>query len=1125
MDNFNISKLICLLDLLGIKVSIVGQNLEITDPNNNLTDELIEKIKNNKKDLLNILSNNKSKHGFKPIKSVEKKEYYDLSFSQAVFFLLYSLYPNSILYNVPTAFQINFKLDEEKLINVIQYLVINNEILRTIFAEVNNSSVQIILEKVEVEIEWYKCNKSGIDKTIERFIRPFHIDKAPLFRIAIVDIHEGGSLFIMDMHHIITDEVSSKLLISQIVNRYLGKQIQKPKLQYKDFSYWQKLNLSSNKLENQFKFWKEELKDGSFKLELPTDFKRPLTRSYKGEMISFELDDLQTQIINNLKRDYNCTLFNVFTLILTILINKLSNQEVILIGIPVSGRNHPDLENQLGVFLNTVCIKTEVQGNLDFDTFFKGIITKTIEVLSNQDYPFNNLIDKLNAERNPSRNPYFEVMLTVQNRENRPLSKNDLNIKEVSFDNRTAKFDLTFNIIEVKNIIIQLNYNTEIFLSTTINRYIGYLKQLISNFADININTKVKDIHIIDQNEKLKILNEFNNTYIEHDELLSVIDLFHQNVKKYPFRIALTYHGTMLSYSFLDELANHFALQLIEYGAKPNEITCLLVEPSIKMIIALLAIQKCSCLFLPIDPNFPNKRIEYILKDCNCKILVSESVEQNILDFEGNFLYIDIQKLKNKGRPKQHLQINTANVNYVYIIYTSGSTGVPKGVLINTSNIVNYLKWLSCYAKIVNTDRTVLNASYSFDMGYSNILGSLTKGANLHILKKRDYLDQNYLLKYLIENEITFIKLTPTQFGNLIRNIFVTGSELRSLRFVILGGEEINSSDIKKFKDRFKNIDIYNEYGPTETTIGASICKLNDYNNVRCFSNIGVPGSNMQVYIFDSYMDPVPVGVIGELYIGGRGVGEGYINNVDLTSQRFLMYKDKRIYKTGDLAYWTESGNIIYVGREDNQIKIKGYRIELDEIKKYLLSYNGINEVAIIAETQDENKILVAFFVAKEKKKEQDIHLYLLQFLPDFMIPNKLIQLDNMPLNLNGKINYEHLRKLIFEYEQEIELTNDKTEEILINIWGEVLSMPISKISVNSNFFELGGNSSLLVKLHSKIEKLLDIKIDITDLFKYTTIRLFANTLGRSIQNLQTSEDIIDHSVNTFFDSIEGLKY
>lgn len=1025
---------------------------------------------------------------FTSIVPIERKEYYALSYAQKRIFLTNQELNNTdVAYNNSAVIAIEGAVDKKRIEDILIKLIERHESLRTSFHIVNGEPIQIIHDKVNFKMDYIESEENLFNNILDTFIKPFDLLCAPLFRAVLVSLGDNKYKLMLDMHHIISDGTSLGVLLKEFYQLYKSECLPELKIQYKDFSEWQNKLLESDYIKDQEEYWISVFSDGIPVLNLPTDYPRPPIKSFEGSRILFELD---TDLSVNLKKLAVKTGTTLYILLLSgfnILLSKYTSQQDIVIGSATAGRHNSDLNDIIGMFVNTVAIRSYPNAEKSFITFLEEEKDIVLRAFDNQNYQFQELVRKLGLKRELSRNPIFDVMFELQNMDIPLMKSEDISIVKCDFVNKGAKFDILFEILEKDNtIMFNIEYCSKLFYEETIRRmgmhYINILTQIVNN-PDL----KISDINIISDVEREQILNSFNNTTTVYDDNKMVHNLFEEQVERTPDSIALIFGDEKLTYRELDNKSSGLAALLKDRGINNNSIIGIMMNRSIEMIVAIMSVLKAGAAYLPIDPIYPKERIKYMLEDSEAKILLTNFSSTDKLEY--NVEIININDFQIDGSKPANIQIHGKSTDLAYIIYTSGSTGNPKGVMIEHKALVNFIEGVSNRINFTSYNTILALTTISFDIFVLETLLPLSKGLKVVISEESHQKNPEMLNKIIIENEIDIIQMTPSRMLLLLSDKGCVQA-LKKLECIMIGGEALPRSLLNEVK-KYSNAKIYNMYGPTETTVWSTIKELTNSDDV----NIGKPIANTYIYIADKYNNLQPIGVPGELYISGDGLARGYFKRAELTDEKFIInpfYNNSRLYKTGDMARWLINGDIEFLGRFDHQVKIRGFRVELGEIESCLLSYKIIKEAAVIdKEDISGSKYICAYLVVENNFNLSELKDFLLKKLPDYMIPSYFVQLEFIPKTPNGKIDRKSLPEkdsITFADSEYVEAESELESKIVV-IWEMVLGK--EKIGINDDFFALGGHSILAIKLEVEMEK-NDLSIEYLDIYKYKTVKELA---------------------------------
>lgn len=1061
---------------------------------------------------------NKAKKSiYESIEPVVKKESYRLSSAQKRMYMLNQLSKETINYNVPTVMKIEGIIKKERIEKVFKALIKRHEVLRTGFEMIDDEPIQRIYEEVNFGIEYIESKEAEIDKKIQEFIRPFDLSKAPLLRLALVKLTENEHILLLDMHHIVTDAVSVGILVEEFMKLYKGDSLPKIKLQYKDYAVWQRKIQNETRIKKQEKYWLNKFKDDIPVLNIQTDYQRPIVQNFKGDEISFKIGKELTDKLKNMAKVNEATLYMVLLSAYNVLLYRYTGQEDIIVGSPIAGRSHDDTKNIIGMFVNTLAMRNNPMGNKTFEELLAAVKENALKAYENQDYQFEELVEKLNIRRNMGRNPIFDTMFMLQNVDIKEIEIEGLKITPWKYRTNTLKFDISLRASEIKEgIKFNLEYSTSLFKQETMERLSNHFINILREITK-NPRIKLKAVDILSPEEKRHVLYDLNYTEVKYPVNRRIHELFEEQVEKTPNNTAVVFGDKKLSYRELNERANQLARVLREKDVGVDTIVGIIAEPSLQMILGILAVLKSGGAYLPIDPEFPKARIGYILEDSRTKLILTQKHLVDMIKFSFRVETIDLEDNSIFKEDSSNLKsINSAN-DLVYVIYTSGTTGKAKGVFLTNKNLVNYSNWFIKKSNLNSRDKGVLLSSFAFDLGYTTIYSSILAGSELHLIPKNIYLYPEKLINYLIRNKISFMKLTPSLYTTLVnsQNFYNKLSEV--LRLIILGGEEIKPLDIEKTYEVYDDIQIMNHYGPTETTIGAvaQIVDSRKMEKLRRTPTLGKPIDNTRIYIIDEYKNPQPIGVPGELCISGDGLARGYLNKPELTAEKFVenpFIDGTRMYKTGDLARWLSDGTIEFLGRIDKQVKVRGYRVELGEIESCLLKHGDIKKVVVTAKEDDNgDKYLCGYIVVNKELKISSLRQYLSNELPDYMIPSYFVELESIPLTPNGKIDRDRLPKPNRRSNTQLEYNKPRNEieKTLIKIWQSVLSTD-KRIGIKDNFFELGGHSLKATSMVSRIYKQFGVEVPLFEIFKAPTVETVAEYIENTNRSIYSHIDPVE---------------
>ena len=792
-----------------------------------------------------------------------------------------------------------------------------------------------------------------------------------------------------------------------------------------------------------------------------------------------------TAKIYNTSKQLGVTPYMLLLSVYYILLSKYSSQEDIVVGSPIVGRNIAELYNLIGMFVNTLAMRANIDSNLSFKDFLSYIKDMCLNNYKYQDYPFDELVDKLKIQRDTSRNPLFDVMFIYQNNGNATADFGDIKTEYFTPDTKISKFDLSLEVIPENDILnLSFEYATALFNKQFIEDLSKHYSNILTSCLD-NLNIKISNICMLSEAEKNKILYDFNNTKTDYPKDKTIAELFEEQANKTPNNVAVVFGMQKLTYKELNERANSLAYYLRKNGIETNALVGIMVNRSLEMIIGMLAVLKAGGAYIPIDPTYPKDRIEYMLKNSNSKLLLTQEHLHDITDFK-NCVYIDLSNDSIYSLPNDNLNHTNTPEDLAYVIYTSGSTGLPKGVMLKQRNIINFVYAIMKDFGFTYKDTIVSITTFSFDIFVLESLLPILNGLKTVITSEEEQTDIKMFNELCKKNNVTIFQTTPSRLQAMLakENSF---DFIKKLKYILIGGEPFPPALLKQLQESSK-ARIYNMYGPTETAVWSSLKDLTNADKI----NIGKAISNTQLYILDKFNNPLPVGVPGELFIAGDGVCKGYYNNLELTQKVFLnnpFVPNELMYKTGDLCMLLPNGEVEYLERVDNQIKIRGLRIELGEIESKILDYNGIEKVCVIKQTINNRDFISAYFTASKRINPSSLKKYLSNYLPKYMIPSYFTVLEKFPYTPNGKIDKKALKlpEEVLSNSREAEYIAPRTdlEKQFCAIWEQILN--VSPIGITDNFFELGGDSILAMNLNLELKSITD-SISYADIFKFPTI-------------------------------------
>ncbi|MBF4488244.1 amino acid adenylation domain-containing protein, partial [Flavobacterium sp. CSZ] len=975
--------------------------------------------------------------------------------SQNRLWLLSQFEGGSLAYNMSTAVVFKGSIDHSHFQNAFRILIERHEILRTSFQITSwGEVVQVVKASGEIHFEISQKDFTGraaqtaaLDAYLQQQNNaPFDLENAPLIRGTLAKLKEQHYVFQLSLHHIIGDGWSMEILVSELVRLYnallMGTDagLEVLSIQFKDYAVWMCSDAQQEKLQHSEQYWL-----GQFSGDLPVldlGYKaRPSVQRYDGASLTHTFSKEFLQDLKHFSQEHDLTLFMTLMAGVNVLLHRYTRQDDIIIGTPIAGREHQDLENQIGLYLNTLAIRTRLDSTgsfLDLVNLEKQVL---LEAYDHQGYPLDELIGKLDLKRDMSRSALFDVLVVLQNQaENLSTSEELINLEVNSYPlaNKTSKFDLSYSFSQSDTLKLSITYNTDLYEGVFVERMFAHLENLLGQ-AIANPTVLLQDIDYLTPMEKQQLLVEFNTPFTHYSKE-PITTLFERQAQNNPKAAALVFENTKVSYESLLDQVNSVSQYLTGIGVCKGDRIILCFESHLeKAIVGMLAILKAGAVYVPVDPDYPSERINFIIEDTQAKYVLSNTTDA------GLFAKTAVEViLLDKEYPvvSDAKGINILGSDAAYIIYTSGSTGNPKGVVVNHKNISDYVSGLSAAIAIESNASFGLMSTIATDLGNTVLFSSLVFGKTLHLFSKNSLRDVDYIQHYFTTQSIDCIKIVPSYW----RALELDAQGGSPLKMIIFGGEELSTDLVRKIKSERPGISIINHYGPTETTIGKLLHVVDahrDYYKIP----IGRPFSNTRCYVVDEHLSLCPQGIIGELLIAGEGVSEGYLNHAELTSRKFIadVFTDKpqKLYRTGDLVLMHFNGEIEFKGRIDNQVKILGHRIELSEIENVLNSHDAISSsVVTLVRDANANQSLAAYVVYRTDRVEQTVLLdFLRSRLPGIMIPAAIVHIAEIPLTSNGKVNRKALPVLGAEdMAGRMYVAPQSAVEIkLAQIWQEVL--------------------------------------------------------------------------------------
>ena len=1050
------------------------------------------------------------------IARMAQRESAPLSNSQQGLWVLNQLMPGESLYHTPTAVRLNGNLDVTALRKALDAIVARHEALRTTFVAVEGTPRQVVEKNISLEmplIDLTERAEAEREEQAQRLLRhearkPFDLSKGPLIRSILLRLKDEEHILLVTMHHIVTDGWSMGIFNRELSALYDSFHNEQPSplaelaIQYLDYADWQRRWFEGEVYRSQLAYWKKTFENLPAALELPTDHPRPNVQAYKAFRGAHHTVRLSKQLTKDLKllcQKENVTLFMALLAAYQVLLHRYTGERDIVVGTPMAGRQMPETEELIGLFINTLALRMDVSGDLSFRELLERVKQVALEAYANQDLPFERLVKELQPERTLAHNPLFQVMFVLQSEEILPLQLSGLEAAHFRIDHVMANFDLTLDIVERDGQLVCLfETNADLFESDTIARLMDHFRILVEG-AVANPERSISQLPLLSETERRQLLVEWNDTHNEYPAHKCIQELFEQQVGERPEAVALVYEDRQMTYRELNSRANQLAHYLRRRAITPDTRVAICLERSAEMIVTLLAILKAGGAYVPLDPAYPRARLQFMLEDAQAPVLLTQkALRESLPQTAAEVICLDELAEETARESKANPAIETTADNLAYVMYTSGSTGKPKGVAVTHRNVVRLVKNTN-YASFSADDVFLQSSTISFDASTFEIWGSLLNGARLALLPAGPP-SLTELGQALKRYQVTTLWLTAGLFHLMVDNHL---EDLRSVRQLLAGGDVLSVPHVRKVFTELSDCRLINGYGPTENTTFTCCYPVMDLGRVNGSVPIGFPISNTTVYVLDRYLSPTPIGVPGELYIGGDGLARGYLDHPELNAERFVNdpFGDQpgaRLYRTGDLVRYRASGEIEFIGRIDNQVKVRGFRIELGEIEAALAEHSLVREAVVVARKDEGDKHLVAYLTTGEGNEVtiDELRDFLQQKLPDHMVPSHFVVLESLPLTPMGKVDRHALpptNGFKSRATKEFSTGGDELEVKLARIWEKVLN--VRPVGMDDNFFELGGHSLLAVRLFAQMEKSFGKNLPLATLFQAPTVRQLARVL------------------------------
>ncbi|MDM8557191.1 amino acid adenylation domain-containing protein [Candidatus Parabeggiatoa sp. HSG14] len=1109
------------LSAQNIELFIENNQLRYRAPKGTLTPEFRSKIAQYKSEIVTLLKAPKA---------------YPLSAGQRALWFLYQLAPKSPAYNIMQTIRFQSEIDIQLLQQAFETLIQRHSILRTTYIMQEDEPIQQVHHQSEIHFKVIDANnwcQEDLNKWIAREAdRPFNLEQGPVIRLELLTHFSGTAspIMLLTVHHIAVDHKSFEILTQElnILYQASGKPNPLPPLkwQYQDYVRWETSMLSGPTGEKLWNYWQEKLSGELPLLNLPTDYPRPHKQSYQGDIYECEFEEALTLQIRQLCEKTGSTTYMLLLAVFQILLYRYTRQDEMLIGSPMLGRNRSELENLVGYFVNPIVLRAKLEGNLSFTELLHRVHYQVAETLDYQEYPFGQLVERLQIKRDASRSPLFQVVFVFD--KDAKSTTDELRFEFIASGQRGSAFDLTLTLFDKGHSLqSHWNYNTDIFDKATIARMAAHFKILLKGVID-NPKQPVSQLPLLTETEQQQLI-AWNKTETDYPSDKTIVDLFEARVLEHPESVAVVFEEQQLTYRELNGQANQLAHYLINLGIAAETLVGICVARSVEMVIGLLSILKAGGAYVPLDPNYPIARLQFMLEDTQVPVLLTQSdLLEQLPVLDAKVVCVDNQWEQIAAYSDENPMKQNGPENLAYVIYTSGSTGKPKGTLLTHKGLSNYLNWALKEYPLNQGIGVPVQSSLAFDATITSLYLPLISGNQVILLPEKQELES--LAKTLQHiYPMSLIKITPAHL-EILNQQLETAQYAQSTQALIIGGEALTTHTIRPWLTHSPQTRLINEYGPTESVVGCCIYDAKGQNQLLGQVPIGRPIANTQIYILDAYHNLTPLSVPGELCIAGSGLARGYLNRPDLTAEKFieveLFGKRQRLYKTGDLARWLPDGNLEYLGRIDQQVKLRGFRIELGEIEATLVQHKAIKEVVVILYDLEKNPRLAAYVILSEKlkvKSEKSINIeesslftelrtWLKSHLPDYMVPAHFTVLDKLPLTPNGKVDRKALPKPnLNALSTSYQAPRTETEQCLVEVWSQILKQ--TKIGIFDNFFERGGDSILSIQMVARV-RTQGLELSPHDVFEHQTIAELAQVVRLGTTTIVAEQGLITGSVS-----------
>lgn len=1132
---------------LGIRFRLEGDKLGVKAAKGALTDELRTELSARKADIIAYLRRLQPQAAPAGIPVVGRDQPLPLSFSQQRLWLLHQLADQKQVYNIPCIWRLQGELNLPALESSLNRIVARHENLRTVFVEQDGGLVQKILPdlRLTLAIQPVTGTPPQVEAEIQRLIdRPFRLEREPLIQASVLQLQADEHLLVLNLHHIIADGWSLDVLVTELASLYsaavqgAAAELSALPIQYADFAHWQRQAMQQGEYACQLDYWRNQLADAPALLNLPTDRPRPPQQSSQGAVYETLLPHALLHPLKTLAMQTDTTLFMVLQAAFAVLLGRYATQDDVLLGSPIANRNRLETEGLIGCFINTLVLRTRLDGNPSFVELLTQVRKTTLDAYQHQDLPFDMLVESLHPDRTTSHSPLFQVMLVLQNTRAETLKLPGLDASLLPAPSDVSAFDLTLSLQESpEGLVGTWEYATALFDAATIERMAVHWQVLLAG-AVANPHLPVTQLPLLTTAEQQQLLLDWNATTTDYPREACLHELFTQQVARTPDAVAVVCAGRQLSYRVLNAQANYLAYCLLQQEVQPDDLIAICVERSLETSIAVLGVLKAGAAYLPLDPHYPPERISYMLEHAGVKVLLTPShLAERFTQYNDlQVIRLDYLGLAETVEDYPAPRTTVRPHHLAYVIYTSGSTGLPKGVMIPQRALVNRACALADSYALDAADRVLQFAAFSFDVAAEEMFPTWLRGGCVVVAPQDCTHSVAELVSFVSQQQVSVLNLPAPYWHEWVAQL---GNHAvpESVRLVIAGSDKVLKTRLQRWQQQTQGrVPVYCGYGPTEATITATLYTGHDTQAGLTDSVlIGRPLEDTQTYVLDRHLQPVPVGVPGELHIGGVALARGYLHREDLSAEKFISNPfqpggSERLYKTGDLVRYLPDGNLEFLGRMDEQVKIRGFRIELGEIAAVLQQHSAVREAVVLAkDSANGHKHLVAYVVAgasaaviphpafvgqaaldaaDPQTLRAELRQFVQQHLPDYMIPAAFVLLDALPLSPSGKLNTRALPEPDIQAQHEHVAPRTPTEQVVAGIWQALLE--VGSVGVFDNFFDLGGHSLLITHLLHSVAQAFQVDLPVRSLFDFPTLGAFAEHIDHARDGVPGTVKAVD---------------